>query len=147
MGLSVLPGLDCFLSQIRDIFSYYIFSMFSDPFSLLTSETPVMWILVCLILLQRSLKLSSFLFILFFFPFSFSDLLLLYRLGHWSFLFIIYLFLIPHFIYCILCLCLVVLYIFNSLLKTFNFSCMFWRFACFEGLHVFFSWVLWLSYH
>lgn len=50
---------------------------------------------------------------------------------------IIYLFLIPRFIYCILCLCLVVLYIFStSLLKLLT------SHACFEGLHVFFSWVL-----
>ena len=84
-----------------------------------------MWMLVCLMLSQRSLKLSSFLFTLFSFfcsvsvisttlssslPNCFSHIIYC-----WFFLMYFYL------IYCVLDLCLVLLYIF-SLLKTSNFS-------------------------
>ena len=47
-------------------FSTIIFSyIFSGPFSLSSSGTPIMWMFLCLMLSQRSLMLSSFLFILF----------------------------------------------------------------------------------
>ena len=32
MGLSVLPGLECFLSHVRELFSYYLFKYFLRPF-------------------------------------------------------------------------------------------------------------------
>ena len=56
---------NCFISQVREVFSYYFFKYFLRPFSLSsTSETPI-WtqILVCLTLSQRSFKMVSFLFI------------------------------------------------------------------------------------
>lgn len=53
----------CFLPQISKVFSHYFFTnMFSAPFSL---SSPIMQMLVCLMLSQRSLKLSSFLKIFF----------------------------------------------------------------------------------
>ena len=59
----------CFLSQVREIFSCYDFSYVLWPFLSLSlsppSETPIMQILVHLIMSQKSLKLSSFLFIFF----------------------------------------------------------------------------------
>ena len=54
---------DCFLSHVRDIFSYYFFKYFLWPFiSLSLSETPIMQML-CLMLSQRS-QILLFLFIL-----------------------------------------------------------------------------------
>ena len=64
----ILYGILCFLdlsehflSQVREVFGYNLFKYFLGFFS------PIMWMLVQLILSQRSLRLSSFLFILFFF--------------------------------------------------------------------------------
>ena len=57
-----------FLSHVREVFSYYGFKYFSAPFSLsFPSVIPRMRMLVHFILSQRSLKLSSFLFILYYF--------------------------------------------------------------------------------
>ena len=55
----------CFLSQVRKVFSYYVLSAFLSLSS--PSGFPIMRTLVLLMFSQRSLKLSSFLFILFFF--------------------------------------------------------------------------------
>ena len=67
MGLSALPGLkiDYFLSHIREVFNYNLFKYFLRPFFSSSSGTPIMQILVHLMLSQRSLRLSSILFILF----------------------------------------------------------------------------------
>ena len=63
LGLSVLPGLgDYFLSHVWEVFSYYLFKYFLRSFST-PSGTPIMWMLVCLMLFRRSLRLSSFLFV------------------------------------------------------------------------------------
>ena len=71
---SLLPKLECLLSQIREVFGCYLFKYFFGPFLSSPSGTIIVWILVCLMLSQRSLKLSSFLFILIsFFLFSISD--------------------------------------------------------------------------
>ena len=57
----VLDLGDCFLSQVKDVFSYYLFKYFLRPlfslFSSLDSGIPIMQILVPLMLSQRSLKL------------------------------------------------------------------------------------------
>ena len=42
-------------------------NIFSGPFSLSSSGTPIMQMLVCLMLSQRSLRLSSYFFLLFFY--------------------------------------------------------------------------------
>ena len=55
---------DCFLSHVREVFSYYLFKYFLRAF-LSSSGNPIMRMLVCLVLSQWSLRLSSFLFILF----------------------------------------------------------------------------------
>ena len=67
MGLSVLPGLNYFFSHIREVFNYKLFKYFLSPFlfSLLLLG-PLIQMVVHLTLSQRSLKLSSVLFI----PFS-----------------------------------------------------------------------------
>ena len=69
----ILPGTlhflnlgDSFLSHVREVFSYYLFKYFLRSF-LSFPGTPLIWMLVCLMLSQRSLRLSSFLFIFFFF--------------------------------------------------------------------------------
>ena len=76
----ILPGtlcfldfVDYFLSHIQEVFSNYLFKYFprkqkyfSEPFSFSSpSGTPLMRMFVHLMLSQRSLRLSSFLFILF----------------------------------------------------------------------------------
>ena len=72
LGLSILGSLcfldlvDYFLSHVREVFSYYLFNIFSGPLLLSSSSgTPIMQMLVRLILSQRSLSLSSFFFTLF----------------------------------------------------------------------------------
>ena len=45
--------------------AYSLFNYFLGPFVSFPSETPIMWMLVCLMLSQRFLRLSSFLFIVF----------------------------------------------------------------------------------
>ena len=68
----ILPGrlcfpdlVDYFFSHVREVFSYYLFKYFLRSFLSSLSGTPVMQMLVCLILSQMSLNLSSFLIILF----------------------------------------------------------------------------------
>ena len=74
LGLSILGSLcfldlvDYFLSHVREVFSYYLFNIFSGPLLLSSSSgTPIMQMLVRLILSQRSLSLSSFFFHSFFY--------------------------------------------------------------------------------
>ena len=63
--LFVLLGLDYFFFYVEEIFNYNLFKNFSYPFFFWSSGTPIIRMLVCLILSQRSLRLSSVLFILF----------------------------------------------------------------------------------
>ena len=58
----------CFLSHVREVFSYYLFKYFLRPFLSFPSETPIIWMLVHFMLSQRSLRLS--LFLSFFFLYS-----------------------------------------------------------------------------
>uniref|UniRef100_A0A8D1WVF1 Uncharacterized protein n=1 Tax=Sus scrofa TaxID=9823 RepID=A0A8D1WVF1_PIG len=65
MGLAVLPGFKwVFLSHVREVLSYYLIEYFFCPL-LSVSGTPIIWMLVCLTLSQRSLRLSSSVFNLF----------------------------------------------------------------------------------
>ena len=68
-SLCFLDLVDYFLSHVREIFSYYLFQYFLRSFLLLLGEEsiPIMWMLVHLMLSQRSLRLSSFFFFLFIF--------------------------------------------------------------------------------
>ena len=50
---------------ILEKFSAYNLNYFLGPFVSFPSETPIRWMLVCLMLSQRFLRLSSFLFIVF----------------------------------------------------------------------------------
>ena len=64
--LCYLDLIDYFLSQILDVFNYNFFNYFLSYFLFSSSSgTPIVWIVVCLMLSQRSLGLSSMLFILF----------------------------------------------------------------------------------
>src|SRR5574340_414713 len=66
MGLFVPLGLDYFLFHVGEIFNYNLFKNFLITFLFSSSSgTPTLQMLVCLILSQRSLRLSSVLFILF----------------------------------------------------------------------------------
>ena len=56
---------DNFLSHVQEVFSYYFFNYFLGAFLSSPSGTPITQMLVCLMLSQRSLRLSSFLFIVF----------------------------------------------------------------------------------
>ena len=56
---------DCFLLQVSEFFSYYVLKYVLSSFLSSPSGTYIIQILVHLMLSQRSLKLSSFLFILF----------------------------------------------------------------------------------
>jgi len=70
LGLSVLPGLDYFLFHVRELFSYYLFKYFLRSFfSLFSFWDPIVQMSVCLMLSQRSLRLSFF-FSPFFFWYS-----------------------------------------------------------------------------
>src|SRR5574340_862104 len=65
MGLFVPLGLDYFLFHVGEIFNYNLFKNFLITFLFSSSSgTPTLQMLVCLILSQRSLRLSSDLFIL-----------------------------------------------------------------------------------
>ena len=58
--------INYFLSHIREFFNYNLFKYFLSPvFFSFSSGTPIIRMLVCLMLSQRSLRLSSILFILF----------------------------------------------------------------------------------
>ena len=70
----ILPGtlcfldlVDYFLSHVMEVSSYYLFECFLRAFFSLSSPsgTPITWMLVSLLLSQRPLRLSAFLFILF----------------------------------------------------------------------------------
>ena len=66
IGLCFLELIEYFLSHIREVFNYNLFNYFLVPlFSSSSSGTPIIWMLVCLMLSQRCLRLSSILFILF----------------------------------------------------------------------------------
>ena len=55
-----------FLSHVREVFHYNLFKYFLRPFLFLfLFGTPIIRMLVCLVLSQRSLRLSSILFIVF----------------------------------------------------------------------------------
>ena len=56
---------DNFLSHVQEVFSFLFFKYFLRAFLSSPSGTPIMQMLVCLMLSQRSLRLSAFLFILF----------------------------------------------------------------------------------
>ena len=64
-SLSFLDLGGYFLSHVREIFVYNLFKYFLRSFLFFPSGTPIMQMLVCLMLSQRSLRLSSFLFNLF----------------------------------------------------------------------------------
>ena len=65
--LSFLDLIDYFLSHVRDIFNYNLFKDFLIClfFSFSSAGTPIIQLLVRLLMSQRSLRLSSVLFILF----------------------------------------------------------------------------------
>ena len=109
---------------VREVFRYYLFKYFLGPFLFSPSGTIIVWILVCLMLSQRSLKLSSFLFILISFFSSASVISTTVLLAHGHIFLnhlIYYWFLLVHFHlrYCILHLYSVVLSII-TLLKNSN---------------------------
>ena len=65
-SLCLLDLISYFLFHVGEIFSYNLFKNFLIPFLFLfLFWDPIILILVCLILSQRSLRLSSVLFILF----------------------------------------------------------------------------------
>ena len=57
----------CFLFHVRKVLDGYLFKFFSATFCFSSSAIPVIWMLVRLMLYLRSLRLSSFLFLLFVF--------------------------------------------------------------------------------
>ena len=61
-SLRFLDLVDYFFSRVQEAFSYYLFKYLLSSFLSLFSPsgTPIMWMLVRLMLSQRSLKLSSF---------------------------------------------------------------------------------------
>ena len=65
--LSLLDLIDYFLFHVGEIFNYNLFKIFSYPlfFSSSSGTLIIRRLMVCLILSQRSLRLSSVLFILF----------------------------------------------------------------------------------
>ena len=69
----------CFLSQVREVFSYYVFKFILCPFFSSPSGTPIMWVLVCVMLSQRSLKLFKY----YFFLFEFLKILFSYFYSVW----------------------------------------------------------------
>ena len=75
-SLGFLDLGDSFLPHFREVFNYYLLKYFLMVFLLSSSSgTPMIWMLGHLTLSQRSLRLSSFLLILFF---LFSSLLHLF---------------------------------------------------------------------
>ena len=81
---------NCPFSRLGKFFSYYLFKYFLRPLLSLPSGTPIMQMLACLMLSQKSLKLSSFFFILFSVPCHLLPPLCLPP--HWSVL-------LPHLLY------------------------------------------------
>ena len=85
--LCFLDLVDCFLSHVREVFSYYLFRYFLGSFLSSPSGTPKMQMLVHLMLSQRSLRLSSFFFFIIFSIFcSASVISTILSPGHLSFL-------------------------------------------------------------
>ena len=65
-SLCFLDLVGYFLSHVTEVFSYYFFKYFlRSLLSLFSFWTPIMQLLVCLMLSQRSLRLSSFFSFLF----------------------------------------------------------------------------------
>ena len=65
-SLCFLVLIDYFVSRIMEVFNYNLFKYFLSPFLFLFFFLdPIIRMLVCLMLSQRSLRLSSILFILF----------------------------------------------------------------------------------
>ena len=64
-SLCFLDLVDYFLSHVREVFSYYLFRYFLGSFLSSPSGNPRRQILLCLMFSQRSLRLLSFLFLLF----------------------------------------------------------------------------------
>ena len=62
-SLCFLDLVDYFLSHVWKVFRYYLFKYFLRSFLSSPSGTPIMQMLVCLMLFQRSLRLSSFFFL------------------------------------------------------------------------------------
>ena len=62
--LCLLDLIDYFVFHVGEIFNYNLLKIFLIPFFSF-SGSPIIWMLVCLILSQRSLRLSLVLFILF----------------------------------------------------------------------------------
>ena len=60
----------CFLPQLKKVFCHYFFKYSLYSFLSSPSGTPIVWMFECLMLSQRSLKLSSFLKIIFSFCYS-----------------------------------------------------------------------------
>ena len=125
LGFSALPELggDCFISHVMEVFSYYLFKYFPNSFPSLFSPsgTPIMQILMHLVLSQRSLRLSSFLFILFslFHESDFHHSVFQFTYIYSSASVILLLQCIFHFSYCIVHLCL----FFSSSRSLFHISC------------------------
>ena len=63
--LCLLDLIDCFLFHVGEIFNYNFFKSFLIPYLFFSFGTTVTLMLVHLILSQRSLRLSSVIFILF----------------------------------------------------------------------------------
>jgi len=72
-SLCLLDLVDYFFSHFREVFSYYLLKYFLRSFLFSPSETPIMWMSVCLVLSQRSLRLSSFFFFILFFYILFCN--------------------------------------------------------------------------
>ena len=79
---------DYFLPHFRKVFNYYLLKYFLWSFFLSSSGSPMIRMLGCLTLSQRSLRLSSFLLTVFFFFLSslFHLVVPLYLLPHLSYL-------------------------------------------------------------
>ena len=59
-SLCFLDLVDYFLSHVWEVFRYSLFKYFLRSFLSSPSGTPIMQVLVCLMLFQRPLRLSSF---------------------------------------------------------------------------------------
>ena len=107
-SLCFLDMDDCFLSHVREVLSYCLFRMFSHVLFLsCPSGTPIMWMLLCLILAQKSLRLTSFLFFFLslFCDFYHSVFLVTYLFFCFSYSAVDSFQCIFHFSYCIIHLC------------------------------------------
>ena len=124
---NILPGLGwLFLFQVGEFLSFSVFKYFFRPFLSSPSETSIIQIWECLMLSQRSLKISSFLFTYLFFCSvgvsstmlsTISLIFLVYNLVYYWFLLVFFISVIVFFISVLLLFILS-----NSLLKNSNFS-------------------------